>query len=98
MRLKSSISEKVMLPGLSKAIEVREVGTPLTNLRYTGNYRGAIYGWDQTLDNSEPRRVPHATPIKNLYLAGAWTRPGGGYSAVLESGLECFAEIMKAWA
>lgn len=90
-------AEKKLLPGLRQAIEVKEVGTPLTNLRYTGNYRGAVYGWDQTLDNSGPSRMPHKTPIKNLYLAGAWTSPGGGYGAVIPSGLECFAEIMKTW-
>lgn len=91
-------AEKTILPGLSRAIEVKEIGTPLTNVRYTRNYRGAIYGWDQTLDNSNPRRLPHATPIKNLYLAGAWTSPGGGYGGVIGSGLECFGEIMKHWA
>jgi all-trans-retinol 13,14-reductase len=90
-------AERALLPGLRRAIEVKEVGTPLTNVRYTLNHRGAVYGWDQTLDNSEPRRLPHHTPIKNLWLAGAWTRPGGGYSAVLGSGLQCFAEIMKGW-
>jgi phytoene dehydrogenase-like protein len=89
--------EETLLPGLSKAIEVKEIGTPLTNVRYTSNYRGAIYGWDQTVDNSEPRRLPHRTPIRNLYLAGAWTRPGGGYGAVMPSGLQCFAEIMEEW-
>jgi len=91
-------AEKIILPGLSKATEVKEIGTPLTNVRYTGNYRGAIYGWDQTLDNSNGRRLPHATPIKNLYLAGAWTSPGHGYGGVMGSGLECFGEIMKRWA
>jgi all-trans-retinol 13,14-reductase len=90
-------AEKNLLPGLSKAIEVKEIGTPLTNVRYTSNYRGAIYGWDQTIDNSAPNRIPHVTPIKNLYLAGAWTNPGGGYGAVLPSGLECFGLIMKDW-
>jgi all-trans-retinol 13,14-reductase len=89
--------EEVILPGLSKAIEIKEIGTPLTNWRYTRNYRGAIYGWDQTVDNSGPTRLPHATPIKNLYLAGAWTQPGHGYGAVIPSGLQCFAEIMKNW-
>jgi all-trans-retinol 13,14-reductase len=91
-------AETVLLPGLSNAIEVKEIGTPLTNARYTGNYRGAIYGWDQTLDNSQPRRLPHVTPIKNLYLSGAWTSPGHGYGGVIGSGLECFGEIMKTWA
>jgi prolycopene isomerase len=90
-------AEKVLLPGLSKAVEIKEIGTPLTNVRYTANYHGAIYGWDQTLDNSGWRRLPHTTPIKNLYLSGAWTSPGGGYGAVLWSGLECFGQIMANW-
>ena len=89
--------EKALLPGLRKAIEIREVATPLTNIRYTANPRGAVYGWDQTLDNSGPTRFPQRTPIKNLYLAGAWTSPGHGYGAVVPSGLLCFAEIMKSW-
>lgn len=89
--------EDTVLPGLRDAISVKEIGTPLTNVRYTSNYRGAIYGWDQTVDNSGNRRFPHATPIKNLYLSGAWTSPGHGYGAVIPSGLECFAEIMRSW-
>jgi len=89
--------EDTLLPGLSEAIEVKEIGTPLTNIRYTSNYRGAIYGWDQTVDNSANRRFPQRTPIKNLYLSGAWTSPGHGYGAVIPSGLQCFAEIMKTW-
>jgi prolycopene isomerase len=91
-------AEERVLPGLSKAIEIREIGTPLTNLRYTGNYRGSIYGWDQTLDNSGMRRMAHTTPIANLYLSGAWTRPGGGYGAVLMSGIDCFKEATRTWS
>ena len=90
-------AEKTLMPGLSKAIEVKEIGTPLTNSRYTANYHGAIYGFDQTLDNSTSRRLPHNTAIKNLYLSGAWTQPGHGYGAVIPSGLQCFGEIMKSW-
>ena len=90
--------EKALLPGLRKAIAVKEIATPLTNVRYTRNWRGAIYGWDQTLDNALPRRLGQRTPIKNLFLAGAWTTPGGGYGAVIPSGLQCFAEIMKDWS
>ncbi|UCH85336.1 MAG: hypothetical protein JSW50_06510, partial [Candidatus Latescibacterota bacterium] len=90
-------AEENLLPGLSSAIEVKEIGTPLTNVRYTGNYRGAMYGWNQTVDNSGQTRVRHETPIKNLYLSGAWSRPGHGYSAVLFSGVECFGQIMREW-
>lgn len=91
-------AEERLLPGLAAAIEVMEIGTPLTNLRYTGHYRGAVYGWDQTLNNSGARRVGHATPVPNLYLAGAWSRPGHGYAAVMMSGLECFAEVAGRWS
>ena len=90
-------AERVLLPGLSSAIEVKEIGTPLTNVRYTGHHRGAIYGWDQTVNNSGRARVGHSTAIRNLYLTGAWSRPGHGYGAVIPSGLECFGEIMKGW-
>jgi phytoene dehydrogenase-like protein len=89
--------EKALLPGLSSAIEVKETGTPLTNVRYTGHHRGAIYGWDQTVNNSGSARVGHTTPIKNLFLAGAWSKPGHGYGAVIPSGVECFGEIVKSW-
>src|SRR4030042_5945439 len=54
--------EETLLPGLPDPIEVREVATPLTNVRYNGNYRGAIYGWGQTVHNWGPRRLPHRTP------------------------------------
>ncbi len=90
-------AEKVLLPGLRKAIEVRDAATPLTNLRYTANPRGAIYGWDQTLDNAGQMRFPQRTPVKNLFLAGAWTFPGGGYGACIPSGLLAFAEVMRNW-
>jgi phytoene dehydrogenase-like protein len=90
-------AEKTLLPGLKNAVEVKEIGTPLTNIRYTSNYKGAVYGFDQTLDNSGQNRLGHATPIKNLYLSGAWTQPGHGYGGVIYSGLLCFGEIMKSW-
>jgi phytoene dehydrogenase-like protein len=89
--------EKTLLPGLRKAIEVVEVSTPLTNLRFTSNPRGAIYGWDQTVDNSGQRRFPLTSPIKNLYLSGAWTFPGHGYGACIPSGLLCFSRVMADW-
>jgi prolycopene isomerase len=89
--------DDTLLPGLNDAISVKDIGTPLTNIRYTSNPKGAIYGWDQTVDNSGNRRFPNRTPVKNLYLAGAWTSPGHGYGAVIPSGLQCFAEVMKSW-
>ena len=74
------------LPGLSDHIEVMEVGTPRTVEGYTLNPLGTIFGWDHTIDQSLDYRLQNQTPIENLYLAGAWTFPGAGQSAVILSG------------
>jgi hypothetical protein len=74
-----------LIPGLRKSIKYIEVGTPITNWRYSRNIGGAIYGTDQTVDNSYGARLNAKTPIKNLFLAGAWTF-GGGMSAAMLSG------------
>ncbi len=62
---------------------------------YTLNPGGSIFGWDNTLDQALLKRLPQKTPIKNLYLSGAWTFPGGGQSAVLISGEMVGREILK---
>ncbi len=74
-----------LIPGLRKSIKYIEVGTPITNWRYSRNIGGAIYGSDQTVENTYGARLNANTPIKNLFLTGAWTF-GGGMSAALLSG------------
>ena len=83
------------LPGLTEHIEVMEVGTPRTVEGYTLNPRGTIFGWDHTIDQSLERRLENQTPIDNLYLAGAWTFPGAGQSAVIMSGSMVAGMIME---
>jgi prolycopene isomerase len=66
-----------VLPGLVEAIRVREASSPLTNFRYTGNPHGAIEGYENSPENSGLGWLPNGTPIRNLFLAGAWTNTGG---------------------
>jgi phytoene desaturase len=75
-----------LVPGLREHIEVMEVGSPRTMEHYTLNPRGSIFGWEFSKEQSMMKRLPQKTPIRNLYLAGAWTFPGGGQSAVLMGG------------
>ena len=65
------------VPGLAEAIEFREASTPLTNFRYTRNPRGAIEGYENSPANSGLGWLPQETPVRNLFLAGAWTNTGG---------------------
>ncbi|MBM4355440.1 MAG: NAD(P)/FAD-dependent oxidoreductase [Deltaproteobacteria bacterium] len=85
---------EVFLPGLSKHIEVMEVATPRTVQAFTLNPRGSIFGWDNTVEQSMMGRLPQQTPVVNLFLAGAWTFPGGGQSAVLISGATAARTIL----
>ena len=99
--LKDEVAQKYIdraekyLPGLKEHIEVVEVGSPRTMEHYTLNPKGTIFGWEYNIEQSMLKRLKQKTPIKNVYLAGAWTFPGGGQSAVLLSGLEASRAILK---
>ncbi|MGB5685249.1 MAG: FAD-dependent oxidoreductase [Candidatus Electrothrix sp.] len=79
---------ETVLPGLSERIVMHEASTPLTNVRFTYNPGGAIYGYEQSLDNSGLSRLENRTPIPGLYLSSAWTNPGGSFELVMLSGKE----------
>jgi prolycopene isomerase len=78
-------AEKV-LPGLSEHIQVVDSASPMTLEKYTGGYQGATYGWQAVSAQSGIARLSPITPWENLFLAGHWTRPGSGISAVANSG------------
>ncbi|RJP87286.1 MAG: NAD(P)/FAD-dependent oxidoreductase [Desulfobacteraceae bacterium] len=90
-------SEETLIPGLSSLIDVVEAATPLTNQRYTANTSGAIYGFEQSMDNAYMTRINNQTPVDGLYLAGAWGNPGGGYEGVLRGGEVTFQMLMESW-
>lgn len=72
------------IPRLRESIVVKEIGTPLTNVRYALQPGGSIYGREQTVINQLNRRRP-TTPVPNVFLAGAWVG-GGGMTACVGSG------------
>ena len=90
-------AENEVIPGLSGMIEVKDSATPLTNWRYTGNTAGAIYGFEQSMNNAYMKRIKNRTPVKGLYLASAWGDPGGGYAGVYRGGQSAFVALMEDW-
>jgi phytoene dehydrogenase-like protein len=65
-------------PGLTQKVEVIDVATPLTFERYTGNWRGAYEGWLPTTDNYGKTLKKTLPDLRNFYIIGQWTMPGGG--------------------
>ena len=80
------LSRLFNIPTLSQYVEVIEVATPLTFQRYTYNREGALFGWDMNSHQMMLNQIQNRTPIKNLFVCGAWTMPAGGVSAVMTSG------------
>ena len=74
-----------VLPGLRNVIEVVEVSTPITNMRYAGTLGGSIYGFNNTPWNHTVLRPSARTSIGGLYFVGAWVQPGGGFSPAMIS-------------
>lgn len=82
-----------MLPGFRESITFVDSATPETFEHYTLAQKGAIYGWANTPNQTQPKRLPFETPIGGLYLAGHWTDPGTGSVRCLLSGLRTAAAI-----
>jgi prolycopene isomerase len=91
---KEEITERLLaraeqvLPGLRASLSFVEAGTPRTLERYTRNDAGAAYGWEHSPEQVGLGRVALRSPIAGLFLAGHWTRPGGGVYGVVKSGIE----------
>lgn len=81
-------------PGISQKVEEVDVSTPITTLRYTGNYKGSPQGWQTEVGRmgSYPSNVPG---IKNLYLAGQWVQRGGGLPGGAISAYKAVRKICK---
>jgi phytoene dehydrogenase-like protein len=75
----SALSE--LYPDINNSVEVIDVATPLTFVRYTGNWRGSYEGWLFT-EKTMSLRMPLTLPgLSNFYMAGHWVAPGGGLPA-----------------
>ncbi len=73
-------------PAARGKVEVVDVATPATVIRYTGNWKGSMEGWLLT-PKSGIRTLPGTLPgLKNFHMAGQWVSPGGGLPSGLMGG------------
>ncbi len=91
-RLKDGIADRVVaaierrFPGTASRVEMRDVATPLTIVRYTGNWQGSFEGWMSTPQNWM-LRMPSTLPgLQRFWMCGQWIEPGGGLPPAALSG------------
>jgi phytoene dehydrogenase-like protein len=87
-------------PNLKDIILHRQVVTPWDLEQEFGLTEGNIFQGELTLDQlfflrPMPGWAKYRTPIKNLYMCGSCTHPGGGVMAA--SGRLAALEVLKAW-
>ena len=91
--LKNRVADNVMnkladyAPNIKDSVIARRVESPAELGERLGSYKGNYYHLDMTLDQMIflrplPEIANYTTPIKNLYLTGAGTHPGGSISGM----------------
>jgi len=77
---------EMIYPGLSEFIEVIDVATPKTDVRYTGVKDGAYEGFMPMRENMMKSLKMQLPGLQNFYMAGQWLFPGGGLPPSAQSG------------
>jgi phytoene dehydrogenase-like protein len=72
-----SVLEK-RIPGIRADIEVVDVATPASIIRYTGNWKGSMEGW-LIVPGGGFKPLPNTLPgLRRFMMVGQWVMPGGG--------------------
>ena len=67
-------------------MEVVDVSTPATVIRYTNNWKGSFEGWLLTPKIGLKQMKKTLPGLKHFYMAGQWVSPGGGLPPAILSG------------
>jgi phytoene dehydrogenase-like protein len=82
-------------PGISESIEVCDVATPVTDVNYTGVWKGSYEGFLPSSKNMMDNINPVLPGLKKFYMAGQWLFPGGGLPPAGQSGKWAVQNICK---
>lgn len=81
--------------GIKNNIDMIDVATPATYIRYTKNWKGSVQGWsNENIFKANPfkKELPG---LNNFYMIGQWIEPGGGVPNVFKSGRDLAQIICK---
>jgi len=98
---KKRIGDQVMdaldqrFDGIRSNLDVMDVSTPATVIRYTNNWKGSFEGWVLTPETGMKNMKKTLPGLDNFYLIGQWVEPGGGLPTALMSGRNVTQIICK---
>jgi phytoene dehydrogenase-like protein len=81
--------------GLAAQVEVVDVPTPMTYVRYTGNWQGSPDGWYITSDNMRRNPLRALPGLSGFYMVGQWTAPFTGTVMAALSGRQIVQLLCK---
>lgn len=73
-------------PGITEFIEVVDVATPKSDVKYTGVKDGAYEGFMPSKENMMKSLKMQLPKLRNFYMAGQWLFPGGGLPPSAQTG------------
>ena len=84
------------LPDIRRVIELIDVSSPATVIRYTNNWRGSYEGWLLT-PGAGYRPLRNTLPgLRHFLMAGQWVMPGGGLPSGLFTARSAIQAVCRA--
>ncbi len=59
-------------------VEIWDIATPYTFVRYTNNWKASFEGFIPTVENFNVKMKRTLPGLNNFYMIGQWVQPGGG--------------------
>ena len=82
------------LSGIRERIEAIDVSTPVSVVRFTGNWKGSMEGWLPTPSAGLTRRQT-LPGLRRFFMVGQWVQPGGGLPSGLMTARAAIQSICK---
>lgn len=71
---------------IGEYLEMKDLSTPASVVRYTNNWKGSFEGWIMTPKIGFSQLPMKSPGLNNFFMAGHWVNPGGGLPAALMTG------------
>ena len=84
-----------LYPGIEDDVDVIDVATPATYVRYTGTWKGATMSWLPTTANFSKSISKTLPGLAGFYMCGQWLVPGGGVPNALKTGRDAVQLLCK---